>query len=78
VAAGAAARPGKPEAQDAAAKVRSKLVFDMRGHGMVTEAPLGEPGLEVLGDDSVEGRPLGAATGVVLRLPVRRGGPRRR
>jgi hypothetical protein len=44
---------------------------------MVSEAPLGKPGLEVPGDDSVERRSLGTATGVVLGLAVRRAWVRR-
>ncbi len=70
----AAPRPGEPEAQDAAAEERAKLLLDMRRHGMVAKAPLGKPGLEVAGDDSVERCSLGAASGVLLGLPVRRAG----
>jgi hypothetical protein len=74
VTAGTAPRPGKPEAEDAAAEVRPKLLLDMHRHGMVTEAPLGEPGLEVPGGDRVEGSSLGAAAGVLLGLAERRAG----
>jgi len=39
---------------------------------------LAKPGLEVPGVDSVEGRSLRMAAGVLLRLPVRRAGPPRK
>lgn len=46
---GAAACPGKPEAEDAAAEVRPKFLLDMRGDGMVPETPCGKPCLEMSG-----------------------------
>jgi hypothetical protein len=76
--AGAAPRPRKPEAENAAAEVATKLVFHVARDGLFPEAPLAKPRLEVRGDDRVEGRPLRAAAGALLRLPVRRRGPRQR
>ncbi len=74
MAAGTAARPGEPEAENAAAEVCTKLLLDVPRHGVFTEAPLGKLGFEVAGDDPVERRSLGAPSGVLLSLAVRRAG----
>ncbi len=54
VAAGAAASPGKTEAEDAEAEVRAKLVSDECLDGMLFDIPLCKPGCDVAGDDCVE------------------------
>ena len=70
-------RPRKREAENAAAEGATKFVFHVARDGLFSEAPLAKQRLKVPSDDLVEGRPLRAAAGVLLRLPVRRSGPRR-
>ena len=70
-------RPRKREAENAAAEGATKFVFHVARDGLFSEAPLAKQRLKVPSDDLVEGRPLRAAAGVLLRLPVRRRGPRR-
>ena len=61
-------RPRKREAENAAAEGATKFVFHVARDGLFSEAPLAKQRLKVPSDDLVEGRPLRAAAGVLLRL----------
>ncbi len=71
VTAGTAAGSGESKTENAAAEVRPKLFLDEGLDWMLAKTPLGEACLEVPGDDTVERRSLGAASGVVLWLAGR-------
>jgi len=69
---------GKTKTEDDAAEILPKLFLNVFRHGPLPDGPLGKPGLEVPGDESVERRLLGPAALIPLRRPVRRESPRRR
>jgi hypothetical protein len=52
---------GESEAEEAALQIAAEFLLDVARHGPLGGFPPGEPALEVLGDDFVERRLVGAA-----------------
>jgi hypothetical protein len=59
-------RAGEAEAEEPALEIAAKLVLDVSRHGPLGGFPPGEPALDVLGDDLMEWRLLGATSLVAV------------